>query len=108
MGGRCGNLYENKGPAFRSLGKSGNVLENKRSYALKAGMFLKTKRIQESGVRSQDEEHLLIAHRLLLSVIRRPSTASRGSGMEKDPCRCGRPGQDVIADREERGSDFKN
>jgi hypothetical protein len=36
-----GNVYENKGPAFRSPGRSGNVIENKGSYALKPGILLK-------------------------------------------------------------------
>jgi len=41
--------------------KSGNVIENKGSYALRAGMLLKRNRIQDSGVRSQNEEHLISA-----------------------------------------------
>ena len=36
------NVYENKGPVFHSPMESGNVIENKDSYALKAGMLLKT------------------------------------------------------------------
>jgi hypothetical protein len=38
---RRGNVYENKGPALRSPWSSGNVQENKGSYALKTGMLLK-------------------------------------------------------------------
>jgi hypothetical protein len=38
---RGGNVYENKGPAFSSLRRSGDVTENKGSYALRAGMLLK-------------------------------------------------------------------
>ena len=45
MNEQCGNVYENKGPAFGSLGLSGNVIENKGSYALKAGMLVKTKEV---------------------------------------------------------------
>jgi hypothetical protein len=46
LGELCGNVYENKGPAFHGRQESGNVIENKASYALKAGMLLK---IQEIG-----------------------------------------------------------
>jgi hypothetical protein len=42
---RRGDLYENKGADFGSLGISGNVVENKGSYALKAGMLLKTQAV---------------------------------------------------------------
>ena len=42
MNDRRANVYENKGPAFQGLQKSGNVIENKDSYALKPGMLLKT------------------------------------------------------------------
>ena len=38
-----GNVYENKGSASEAAGRSGNVIENKDSYALKAGMLLETK-----------------------------------------------------------------
>jgi len=85
----CGNVYENKGPAFSSAGRSGNVIEKKGSYAFKPGMLVKRKdvggrwrrigfRIQESGVRSQksgarseNEEHLLPAFCFLLLKGRR-------------------------------------
>jgi hypothetical protein len=40
---QCGNVYEKKGPAFNSPGRSGNVIENKGSYAQEAGILLKTK-----------------------------------------------------------------
>ena len=39
---QCGNVYENKGSVFHGTVKSGNVIENKGSYALKAGILLKT------------------------------------------------------------------
>jgi hypothetical protein len=39
---RSGNVYENKGAALEIQERSGNVIENKGSYALKAGMPLKT------------------------------------------------------------------
>jgi hypothetical protein len=38
----CGNVTENKGPLWKTGGKSGNVYENKASYLSKAGMSLKT------------------------------------------------------------------
>jgi hypothetical protein len=44
-----GNLYENKGPAFSSTDRSGNVTENKGSYALKAGMLLKRQVVRRCG-----------------------------------------------------------
>ncbi|MGA9056791.1 MAG: hypothetical protein WB763_09810 [Terriglobia bacterium] len=36
-----GNVYENKGPLWKTDWQSGNVIENKGTYALKAGMLLK-------------------------------------------------------------------
>ena len=36
---RRGNVYENKGSAFDRRRQSANVIENKDSYALKAGML---------------------------------------------------------------------
>ena len=41
MNDRHANVYENKGPAFQGLQKSGNVIENKDSYALKPRILLK-------------------------------------------------------------------
>jgi hypothetical protein len=40
-----GNVYENKGSVFHRRERSGNVIENKDSYALKAGMLLKTQHV---------------------------------------------------------------
>ena len=37
------NVYENKGSEFHERRQSGNIIENTGSYALKAGMLLKTK-----------------------------------------------------------------
>jgi hypothetical protein len=37
------NVIENKGPAFRSPGRSGNIIENKGSYARDTGILLTTK-----------------------------------------------------------------
>jgi hypothetical protein len=34
----CGDVYENKGAIFNRPSQSGNVVENKDSYLLKAGM----------------------------------------------------------------------
>jgi hypothetical protein len=52
------DVYENKGPAFNTLGQSWNVIENKASYAFKAGMLLKRKEVDgrwgRTGFRSQD------------------------------------------------------
>jgi hypothetical protein len=45
MNERGGNVYENKGSAFHSPIESWNVVENKDSYALKAGMLLKTQHV---------------------------------------------------------------
>jgi hypothetical protein len=42
---RGGNVYENKGSVFQGRGQSVNVIENKGSYALKAGMLLKRKEV---------------------------------------------------------------
>jgi hypothetical protein len=64
----CGNVYENKGSTFSRPRQSGNVAENIDSYLLKAGMLLKRKEEQDSGVRSQNEEHLLFADCLLLTA----------------------------------------
>ena len=67
MNERCGNLIENKGSGLENRGQIGNIVENKGSYALKAGMLLKRNRIQDSGFRSQNEEHLVSAGCLLRS-----------------------------------------
>jgi hypothetical protein len=37
------NLIENKGPLWKAWRRSGNVVENKGSYASKAGILLKRK-----------------------------------------------------------------
>jgi hypothetical protein len=42
---QCGNVYENKGPAWKEWAESGNVYENKGSYVFKAGMYLKTRQL---------------------------------------------------------------
>jgi len=39
----CANVYENKGSLLKTRGRTGNVVENKYSYADKAGMLLKIK-----------------------------------------------------------------
>jgi hypothetical protein len=43
MEDRSEDVVENKGPIFSGPGQSGNVPENKGSYALKAGMSLEIK-----------------------------------------------------------------
>ena len=40
-----GNVNENKGSVFSGPEQSGNLIENKGIYALKAGMLLKTKEV---------------------------------------------------------------
>ncbi|MGO8736573.1 MAG: hypothetical protein ACLQVM_27700 [Terriglobia bacterium] len=40
---RHGNVYENKGSAFKTPHRSGNVKENKGCYAFDTGMLLKRK-----------------------------------------------------------------
>jgi hypothetical protein len=40
-----GNVYEKKGPLWKKWGRSGNVVENKCTYQLKAGMYLKAKQL---------------------------------------------------------------
>ena len=40
---QSGNVYENKGPLWRTRAQSWNVHENKGTYKSKAGMLLKTK-----------------------------------------------------------------
>jgi hypothetical protein len=42
---RSANGYENKGSVFHRQARIGNVIENKASYALKAGMLLKIKEV---------------------------------------------------------------
>jgi hypothetical protein len=37
-----GNVYENKGPLWKTWSRSGNVTENKGTYSSKAGILLKT------------------------------------------------------------------
>ena len=49
MNEQCGNVYENKGPAFNSSGRSGNVIENTGSYASKTGMLLKGQVVSRWG-----------------------------------------------------------
>ncbi len=41
MNEQCGDVYENKGPLWKTGWQSGNVIENKGGHALKAGMLLK-------------------------------------------------------------------
>jgi hypothetical protein len=60
MSDRRGNVYENKGPAFSMPRQSGNVAENKDSYAYKAGMLLKIKEVggeeKDSGFGIQEPQ----------------------------------------------------
>ena len=52
MNERSGNVYENKGSAFETRERRGNVTENKGSYALKAGMSLKTRQLSPYTIQS--------------------------------------------------------
>jgi hypothetical protein len=45
MDERTGNIHENKGSAFDNPTESWNVIENKDSYTLRAGMLLKTQHV---------------------------------------------------------------
>jgi hypothetical protein len=49
MNEQCGNIYENKGPLLEDGRRTGNVIENKCSYAQNAGMLLKTKGVTENA-----------------------------------------------------------
>jgi hypothetical protein len=42
-----GNVYENKGSVFEGRGKNRNVIENKGSYTLMAGMLMKRKVVSQ-------------------------------------------------------------
>ena len=91
MNERSGDAYENKGSAVHGRPQSGNVTENKGSYASKVGILLKIHglggrcqtvdgmsqevgggrtgfTIQDSGFRSQNEEHLLSPDCLLFTA----------------------------------------
>jgi hypothetical protein len=46
---QCGNVIENKGPAFSRPRQYGNLTENKGSYAQEAGMSLKRKGVIENA-----------------------------------------------------------
>ena len=50
MNERRGNVYENKGPLWKTWGRSWNVYENKGTYLLKAGMLLKRKVVSQQVV----------------------------------------------------------
>ena len=45
MNDRRGNVYENKGPQWKTCARGWNVIENKDSYALEAGISLKRKEL---------------------------------------------------------------
>ena len=56
MNEQSGDVYEKKGPDFCGRSQSGNVIENKVTYASKAGMLLKRRWLVgwEIGFRIQD------------------------------------------------------
>ncbi len=49
MNEQCANVIENKGPAFSSPGRSGNVTENTGGYEFRAGMLSKGKDVSQKG-----------------------------------------------------------
>jgi hypothetical protein len=49
LNGLCGNVYENKGPLWKTQGLSWNVIENKGCYAQKAGILLKIHELDGSS-----------------------------------------------------------
>ena len=55
---RCGNVIENKGSGLEDRKGSGDILENKCSYALKAGMLLKTKGVDGMSYVVDGEERV--------------------------------------------------
>ena len=69
-----GYVYENKGQAFHRREKSGNVVENKDSYAQNAGMLLKRK-----GVIGNVEHHATSN----VHLISYPEHASTAREMEE-------------------------
>jgi hypothetical protein len=93
MNDRRGNVYENKGPLWKTGSQSGNLIENKGAYELKAGMLLKRKevgcrphvvggrRTQVSGFRSREVEGGAVStrHRCStpLNYLREPPHISR-------------------------------
>jgi hypothetical protein len=101
LDGRRGNVYENKRPVFSSPDLSGNVAENKSSYALKAGMLLKRKEVggrwARAGFRSQGSKRRASAFRLLLSGDRLLHLRKVRVGGTLDPYRSLR--QDVTFER---------
>jgi hypothetical protein len=42
---RTGNVYENKGSAYKDWERSGNVIENKGTYTFAGAMLLKIKKL---------------------------------------------------------------
>ena len=80
---RPANVTENKGPALSSPGPSGNVIENKDSYAHSAGMLLEIKDVDgrwgKSGRQEQDSVVVnLLSRRRNLSRSYRDAAIWRG------------------------------
>jgi hypothetical protein len=78
MNEQSGNLYENKGSVFHGQPRSGNVIENKGSYALKAGMLLKTQQDRFLPLNSVQVGADILAVSPFSTFDSRPSTACRG------------------------------
>ena len=55
--GRSTNVYENKGSVIHRPAQGGNVIENKDSYELKAGMLLKINGLVMVKVRVNGNNH---------------------------------------------------
>jgi len=73
---RSGNVYENKGSVFHRRMQSGNVIENKCTYALKAGMLLKTQHVRFLSPNSVQVVAHIFADSPFSTFDSRPSTAS--------------------------------
>lgn len=72
------NLYENKGSVFHRRLQSGNVIENKDSYALKSGMLLKTLHVRFLPPNSVQVGAHILAGSPFSTFDSQPSTASGG------------------------------
>ena len=57
MKGQSANVYERKGSVIHRPAQSGNVVENKDSYELKAGMLLKIHGLVLVKVRVNGNNH---------------------------------------------------
>jgi hypothetical protein len=86
---RCGNVYENKGPLWKTRGRSGNVLENKGICGFNPRMSLKANELSNNpeSVRSFFDAAYCVVH-------------VRETGVRRTFGRHNRPRQDVAWDRQ--------